>query len=179
MIKIEIPGWETLEFFHLVLDFNGTIARDGHIHNKVKDAICLLGKKVTIHVLTADTRGDVAEATRRLPVVIEKLEGTDTSAEKAAFVRSIGRDHVIAIGNGINDRFMRYLTVLLDKDADIEKVKEEIGSLDSKMIFSGDQKKSRQRHDNTSHHLLCRPSKNHSSNTLYYSYILLRLYKLL
>ena len=106
MIKIEIPGWETLEFFHLVLDFNGTIARDGHIHNKVKDAICLLGKKVTIHVLTADTRGDVAEATRRLPVVIEKLEGTDTSAEKAAFVRSIGRDHVIAIGNGINDRFM-------------------------------------------------------------------------
>lgn len=106
MIKMEIPGQGTLEFSHLVLDFNGTIARDGHIHNKVKDAICLLGKKMTIHLLTADTRGDVAEATKRLPVSIEKLEGIDTANEKADFVRSLGKEHVIAIGNGYNDRLM-------------------------------------------------------------------------
>jgi len=31
----------------------------------------------------------------------------------------------------INDRFMRYLTVLLDKDADIEKVKEEIAQAEA------------------------------------------------
>ena len=106
MLKIEIPGLEPFEITHLVLDFNGTIAKDGHIHNKVKDALCLLGKKVTIHVLTADTRGNVARATERLPVVIEKLEGINTGEEKAAFVRSLGSERVLAIGNGANDRRM-------------------------------------------------------------------------
>ena len=95
-----------MEVTDLVLDFNGTIARDGRIHNKVKDVLCLLGRKVTLHVLTADTRGDVAEATRRLPVRIEKLEGEDTSREKESFVRSLGSSRVIAIGNGFNDRLM-------------------------------------------------------------------------
>jgi len=106
MIKMEIPGRGMIEISHLVLDFNGTIARDGHIHNKVKDALCLLGKKVTIYILTADTRGDVQEATRRLPVTIKKLSGEDTATEKAAFVHSLGSEHVIAIGNGYNDRLM-------------------------------------------------------------------------
>ena len=106
MLKIEIPGLEPFEITHLVLDFNGTIAKDGHIHNKVKDALCLLGKKVTIHVLTADTRGNVARATERLPVVIERLEGINTGEEKAAFVRSLGSERVLAIGNGANDRRM-------------------------------------------------------------------------
>jgi len=106
MIKMEIPGRGIIEISHLVLDFNGTIARDGHIHNKVKDALCLLGKKVTIYILTADTRGDVQEATRRLPVTIKKLNGEDTATEKAAFAHSLGSEHVIAIGNGYNDRFM-------------------------------------------------------------------------
>ncbi len=106
MIKMEIPGRELLEIAHLVLDFNGTIAKDGHIHNKVKDAICLLGKRLTIHVLTADTRGNVSKATERLPVVIERLKGEDTAVEKADFIRSLGRDHVIAVGNGVNDRLM-------------------------------------------------------------------------
>lgn len=106
MIKMEIPGRGIIEISHLVLDFNGTIARDGHIHNKVKDALCLLGKKVTIYILTADTRGDVQEATRRLPVMIKKLNGEDTATEKAAFAHSLGSEHVIAIGNGYNDRLM-------------------------------------------------------------------------
>ena len=106
MIKMEIPGRPALEITHLVLDFNGTIAKDGRIHNKVKDAISLLGKKVTVHVLTADTRGNVSEATKRLPVQIEALRGDNTTLEKAAFVRSLGKEHVIAVGNGINDQQM-------------------------------------------------------------------------
>ncbi len=106
MLKMEIPGLTPFVVSHLVLDFNGTIAKDGHIHNKVKDALCLLGKKLTVYVLTADTRGNVAQATQRLPVVIERLTGDNTAEEKAAFVRSLGADGVIAIGNGVNDRLM-------------------------------------------------------------------------
>ncbi len=106
MLKMEIPGRGVIEITDVVLDFNGTIAKDGRIHNKVKDALCLLGRKVRIHVLTADTRGNVAHATRRLPVTLRTLEGEDTAAEKVAFVESLGRDHVIAVGNGYNDRLM-------------------------------------------------------------------------
>ncbi len=106
MIRMEIPGREPLEITHLVLDFNGTLARDGHIHNKVKDALCLLGKKVKVHVLTADTRGNVVQVTRRLPVSIETLKGENTASEKVAFIRSLGKEHVIAIGNGTNDQDM-------------------------------------------------------------------------
>ena len=31
MIKIEIPGRETIEIEHVVLDYNGTIALDGRL----------------------------------------------------------------------------------------------------------------------------------------------------
>ena len=31
MIKIEIPGRETIEIEHVVLDYNGTIALDGQL----------------------------------------------------------------------------------------------------------------------------------------------------
>jgi len=106
MYRIEIPGRDPMEAGHLVLDFNGTIAKDGHIHNKVRDAICLLGKKMTVHILTADTRGNVEKIVRRLPVRLEILKGNNTAEEKAAFVRSLGGDRVIAVGNGFNDRLM-------------------------------------------------------------------------
>jgi len=106
VLRMEIPGEGVIEITDLVLDFNGTIAKDGHIHNKVKDTLHLLGKKVTLHVLTADTRGDVERATQRLPVRVQKLAGENTSEEKVSFVRSLGSDHVVAIGNGFNDRLM-------------------------------------------------------------------------
>jgi len=76
VLRMEIPGEGVIEITDLVLDFNGTIAKDGHIHNKVKDTLHLLGKKVTLHVLTADTRGDVERATQRLPVT-EALLASD------------------------------------------------------------------------------------------------------
>ena len=106
MYRIEIPDRDPMEAGNLVLDFNGTIAKDGHIHNKVRDAICLLGKKMTVHVLTADTRGNVEKIVRGLPVRVEILKGNDTAEEKAAFVHSLGGGQVIAVGNGLNDRLM-------------------------------------------------------------------------
>ena len=106
MYRIEIPGRDPIAAGHLVLDFNGTIAKDGHIHNKVRDAICLLGKKMTVHVLTANTRGNVEKIVRGLPGRLEILKGNDTAEEKAAYVRSLGGDQVIAVGNGFNDHLM-------------------------------------------------------------------------
>ncbi len=36
-MRIEIPGYKTMDLKYLVLDYNGTIAKDGIISESVKD----------------------------------------------------------------------------------------------------------------------------------------------
>ena len=55
MLSIEIPDYKTLELEHLVLDYNGTIAVDGEISEKVKEQLRALSQSLEIHVLTAET----------------------------------------------------------------------------------------------------------------------------
>ncbi|HEX16791.1 MAG TPA: ATPase P, partial [Deltaproteobacteria bacterium] len=71
---MEIPGRGTWEIENLVLDFNGTIAKDGRINPKVKDKINLLGKKLKVYVLTADTRGDVAQRMVKMRAELVRLK---------------------------------------------------------------------------------------------------------
>jgi len=107
MIRMEIPGRGTWEIENLVLDMNGTIATDGRINAKVKDRINLLGKKLNVYVLTADTRGDAAERMGRMRAQLVRLkEGEEEAPQKAAFVRELGPEKTIAVGNGYNDHLM-------------------------------------------------------------------------
>ena len=55
MIKIDIPGRETLVITHLVLDYNGTIAVDGLLGADICKRLLQLKEQVQIHILTADT----------------------------------------------------------------------------------------------------------------------------
>ncbi|HDS06024.1 MAG TPA: ATPase P, partial [Bacteroides sp.] len=59
MIEIEIPGYKTIHAEHLVLDFNGTLAVDGHLIDGVADQLFRLSADLEVHVLTADTFGTV------------------------------------------------------------------------------------------------------------------------
>jgi len=106
MIRLDIPGKGIYEIENLVLDFNGTIAKDGRIHNKVKDRLNLLGKKLKVYILTADTRGDVEEKVRRLRVEVVRLEEGPEAEQKRDFVRKVGPQRTIAVGNGYNDHLM-------------------------------------------------------------------------
>lgn len=106
MIRMEIPGRGILEIENVVFDFNGTLARDGRIPNKVKDRLNLLGKKARVFVLTADTRGDVQEKVKRLRVEVIRLDGGPEAEKKLSFIRQIGPERTIAVGNGYNDHLM-------------------------------------------------------------------------
>ena len=106
MIRMEIPGRGTWEIENLVLDMNGTIATDGRINAKVKDRINLLGKKLNVYVLTADTRGDAAERMGRMRAQLVRLKEGEEAPQKAAFVRELGPEKTIAVGNGYNDHLM-------------------------------------------------------------------------
>ncbi|MDD2421150.1 MAG: ATPase P [Heliobacteriaceae bacterium] len=103
---VAIPGRETLDLRFLVLDFNGTLAKDGHIQEGVVPLLARLAAEYEIHVLTADTFGTVAAQCKGLPVRLQCLPGEHQVAAKEAYVRSLGVSRVAAVGNGANDAGM-------------------------------------------------------------------------
>lgn len=67
MIEIDIPGFGRLRLECLVLDYNGTIAVDGQPVHGVKESLIALAQHVEIHVLTADTFGEVKKKLSDIP----------------------------------------------------------------------------------------------------------------
>ena len=70
MIKVDIPGRESLELDNLVLDFNGTIAVDGRILENIKKPLTELSKLINIYVITADTYGVAQEECEKLDLKV-------------------------------------------------------------------------------------------------------------
>ena len=73
-MKIEIPGYKELDLKYLVLDYNGTIARDGIIPESIRKRITEASKQFQIYVVTADTHGNAARECRLLPVEVKRSE---------------------------------------------------------------------------------------------------------
>jgi soluble P-type ATPase len=97
-IAVAIPGRGTLRLLHLVLDFNGTLARDGRLLPGVRSRLARLGKQLEVTVLTADTFGTVRAELRSTSVGVRTVR---SGAEKRRFVARLAG--VAAIGNGQND----------------------------------------------------------------------------
>ena len=106
MIEIDIPGFGPIHLSHLVSDFTGTLSVDGHLLPGVKDGLNRLSEKLTIHILTADTFGRAREALAGVPCQIQILTGPDHDVQKEEYLKKIGPEKVIALGNGNNDRRM-------------------------------------------------------------------------
>jgi soluble P-type ATPase len=106
MIEIEIPGAERLRLAHLVLDYNGTLALDGHLLEGVAPRLRALADELRIVVVTADTFGRARAELGDLPCEVIVLEPGNEGRAKAECVRSLGADTTVAIGNGRNDEKM-------------------------------------------------------------------------
>ena len=103
MIEIRIPGREApLRITSVVLDYNGTIARDGLLLAGAADRIRRLAEQTEINVLTADTYGTVQQQCEGLGVTVRTFPREGAAACKAEIVRSLGGG-VFAVGNGFND----------------------------------------------------------------------------
>ena len=103
---LTIPGTGTLDLQHLVLDYNGTIARDGHLMSNLDKTLTELAETVTVHVLTADTGGTVTQELEGLPCTLHIIASGNEAEQKEAYLQALGPDTVVAIGNGANDRLM-------------------------------------------------------------------------
>jgi soluble P-type ATPase len=106
MIEVNIPGYRKFQIEYLVLDYNGTIAFDGALIDGVKECLVELSQMLTVHVITADTFGSVKKALEDIdckPAVIP-LDHQDMA--KLEYVKTLGREQTVSMGNGVNDRLM-------------------------------------------------------------------------
>lgn len=103
MIELNIPGFGDLSLEHLVLDYNGTLALDGKLLPGVAELLGAIEPTLAIHIVTADTFGLAAKQLARLPVELTILSGENQQDAKLEFIRKLGHQHVVAIGNGRND----------------------------------------------------------------------------
>jgi len=106
MIVIDISGYKKIEALHLVLDYNGTLAVDGQLIKGVKNRLELLSSKLTIHIVTADTFNTSKKELGGLHCCHEILSPSRQDIQKELYITKLGKEHVIAIGNGRNDMLM-------------------------------------------------------------------------
>ncbi len=106
MIEVEIPGYKRLQFKHLVLDYNGTLAVDGELLEGVKEALKSLAKTLQVHILTADTFGKVRSRIEGIPCELSILPLDNQDKGKLDYVKGLGAGHTVCVGNGRNDRLM-------------------------------------------------------------------------
>ncbi len=106
MIIIDIPGFGRLEIQHLVSDFTGTLSENGRLCEGVKQRLNQLSEDLTIHILTADTFGMAKRELEGINCVIHILKGADHDIQKEEYIKSLGTESTVTLGNGNNDRRM-------------------------------------------------------------------------
>lgn len=103
MLRIDVPGRESLALEHVVLDLNGTLALDGVFVEGVLTRLERLQRQLAVWVVTADTRGEAQALVQDLGVNLHKVDRGDEAVRKRALVEQLGLDRTAAIGNGAND----------------------------------------------------------------------------
>ena len=103
MIRLDIPGWRTLELEQLLLDLNGTIALDGEILPGVAERLDALSACLSVYLVTADTQGRATETGEQLGIRLLRIGAGDEAGQKRALVQHLDAQRVVAIGNGAND----------------------------------------------------------------------------
>ena len=106
MIKIEIPGINEINIENLVLDYNGTIACNGKVIPGVMEMLQQIKSKATVYILTADTYGTVKKEFENTGIEVRILNSDNGTLEKCEFVKNLGSEKTISVGNGNNDAAM-------------------------------------------------------------------------
>lgn len=106
MIKVDIPSYKKLEIENLVFDYNGTLAVDGKLVEGVMDKLIKASKRVKVYVITADTYGTVKENFKDVDIEVKIISQENGSIDKLNFIKELGSDKTIAVGNGNNDELM-------------------------------------------------------------------------
>lgn len=99
-VVVQIPGLPDLRIRNLVLDYTGTLSRDGLLLDGVADRLKLLSERLRIIVATADTFGKASSQLEGLPVEFVLIQ---TGRDKLKLLKALGESETATIGNGRND----------------------------------------------------------------------------
>jgi soluble P-type ATPase len=106
MIEIDIPGFAEFRLQHLVLDVNGTIAKDGKMLEGVRELLNKLRSRLDIHLVTADTNSTQNIIDSELGLTAVRIPVQNQMRAKLDFIERLGADVSVAVGNGANDADM-------------------------------------------------------------------------
>ncbi len=106
MIELKIPGQGTLQLEHLASDVNGTLAVDGILPDGLARTLNNLRDRLNIHLLTADTHGHQERIDFQLGLKAVRIQPGDEARQKAEYIKHLGAERVVAIGQGANDAEM-------------------------------------------------------------------------
>jgi soluble P-type ATPase len=106
VIEINIPGDRIFQLKHMVLDYNGTVACDGDLITGVKDNLVALADKLQIHILTADTFGNARRGLEGIKCELSILAPGAQDIGKLEYVKGLGGENTVCVGNGRNDQLM-------------------------------------------------------------------------
>ena len=109
---VEIPGRETLEIKDIVFDYNGTIAIDGKLISDVSKNINELSSSFNFYVITADTYGTVKKELENTNCKVITIPALTQDISKLDFVKELGLNTCLSVGNGRNDKLMLKETIL-------------------------------------------------------------------
>lgn len=99
-----IPGAETVEADHLLLDLNGTVTSWGKIDERLVPRLAELKRQgLEVHLLSADTYGTLEGVAADLGVSAKVVADGVAKREE---VEALGAERCVAIGNGANDAEM-------------------------------------------------------------------------
>jgi soluble P-type ATPase len=106
MLEVDIPGFGGVRLEHLVSDYTGTLSADGRLLPGIRDLLNEVAASLKVHVVTADTFGRARSELEGVHCRLHILTGGGEDMQKEAYVRALGAEGVIALGNGNNDRQM-------------------------------------------------------------------------
>ncbi len=106
MLELDIQGFGVIKLEYLISDFTGTLSLDGRLLPGVKEKISAVSKFLEIYVLTADAFGTAKDQLTGIPCKIQTVTGHELDKQKELFVKQLGAEKVVAIGNGMNDAKM-------------------------------------------------------------------------
>ena len=109
---IKIPGREDLEIKNIVFDYNGTVAIDGELIEEVSKNINELSSKFKFYVITADTYGTVQKELENTKCEVIVIDKSEQDICKLNFVKELGSEFTLSVGNGRNDKLMLKETAL-------------------------------------------------------------------
>ena len=106
MYRINIPGFKELDIKYLVSDLNGTLTNKGIMKETTAALLNKIAQNLKVYIITADTYGKAGEACRNLRADLAILRTGREKEEKAFFVKELGCQETVTLGNGANDELM-------------------------------------------------------------------------